>query len=183
MSKTNHHNDESVVKCPVEGCAYEGVSRGIHLHVMQSSGDGHGENGDVPPQLDFDDLEVVGEKKVSMNYPDQQNIEDAARLCPFCGRAFNGIRGIKIHVGQKAGQGVHPDDATDITKEDCPIAHVDDDMNVIELVEENAIMPSTKRRIESDIDSVSVDRVHEFIDSLRKDGEHEIADRAESELL
>lgn len=183
MSKTNHHNDESVVRCPVKGCGYEGVSRGIHLHVMQSSGSGHGPNGDVPQGLDFEDLDVVGEKNVSMNYPDEQNVEDAARLCPFCGRAFNGIRGIKIHVGQKAGQGVHPDDATEITKKDCPIAHVDDDMNVIELVEDNAIMPSTKRRIKSDIDSISTDRVHEFIDSLRDGDEDEFADRVENELL
>lgn len=183
MTKTNHRNKESVVQCPVEGCAYEGVARGIHLHVLQSSGSGHGPNGDIPGSLNFEDLEKVGEKDVTMSYPDERFEESVARLCPYCGSAFNGFRGVAIHLGQKDGQGVHPEGAKDIDKEDCPIAHVDDDMNVIELVEENSIMPSTKRRIKAESESVSIDLVHEFIEGLREDGYENIAERAVEEML
>lgn len=182
MTSTSHNNQESVVKCPVNGCDHEGLSRGIHLHVRQSSGDGHGPHGDTPEKLDFDDLEVVGEKGVKMDYPDERSEEDVVRLCPFCGSAFKGFRGIKIHVGQKRGQGVHPEDAIEITKDDCPIAHVDDDMNVIELVEENAIMPSTKRRIEGG-NSIEYDDVVSLIEEFEDEGKNEAADRIRSELL
>lgn len=169
--------------CPVEGCDHEGLSRGIHLHVRQSSGNGHGDHGDTPEHLNFDNLEVVGEKDVEMDYPDERTEEESVRLCPFCGNAFKGFRGIKIHVGQKKGQGVHPDDATDIEKSDCPIARVDDDMNVIEIVEDNAIMPSTKKRIEREEKSVSFEEVHQFIEEIRNDGYNDVAEKAEAQLL
>ncbi len=182
MGNTKHSNQETVVECPVEGCTKEGLSRGMHLHVRQSSGDGHGPHGDVPENLDFDNLKVVGEKGVDMDYPDERNEEEVARLCPFCGRAFNGFRGIKIHVGQKAGQGVHPDDATDITKDDTPIAHVDDDMNVIEIVDEKEMMPSTKRRIEGD-GSIEQADVLELIEEFEDEGNGEAASRIREKLL
>jgi hypothetical protein len=182
MTKTKHNNKETVVKCPVNGCDHEGLSRGMHLHVRQSSGDGHGPNGDTPDNLNLDTLEVVGEQSVEMDYPDERAEEDVARLCPYCGGAFNGFRGIKIHVGQKAGQGVHPDDATDIEKDDCPIAHVDENMNVIELVEENEIMPSTKRRILEE-DSVNENDVIELIEEFENEGDSQTADRIRSKLL
>ncbi len=155
----------------------------MHLHVRQSSGDGHGPHGDVPENITFDDLEVVGQKNVDMDYPTDREEEDVVRLCPFCGRAFNGFRGIKIHVGQKQGQGVHPDDATEIEKSDCPIAHVDDDMNVIEVVEDNALMPSTKQRILNDDDSIPKSDVLELIEGLEDEGDTETADRIRNELL
>jgi hypothetical protein len=183
MTSTQHTNEEKVVQCPVDGCEHEGLSRGIHLHVRQSSGGGHGPHGDTPESLDFDNLKEVGTKDVKMDYPDERTEEDVVRLCPYCGRAFNGFRGIKIHVGQKTGQGVHPEDATEITKNDCPIAHVDDDMNVIELVEENAIMPSTKQRILNGNDSIPKSEVLEFIEGLEGDGEQELADRVRDGLL
>lgn len=183
MSSKNHNNKESVVKCPVDGCDYEGLSRGIHLHIHQSSGGGHGEHGDVPDNISLSELEVVGEKTVKMDYPDSRSEEEVARLCPFCGHAYKGYRGIKIHVGQKAGQGVHPEDATDIAKEDCPVAHVDDDMNVIEIVEENSLMPSTKKRIEAESDSISLEVVQKFIEDLRSEGDEKAAEKVENRLL
>ena len=183
MGTTKHTNSEKVVKCPVEGCDHEGLSRGIHLHVRQSSGNGHGEHGDTPENLDFDNLETVGEKSVEMDYPDERTEEESARLCPYCGNAFKGFRGIKIHLGQKHGKGVHPDDATDIEKSDCPIARVDEDMNVIEIVEDKSIMPSTKKRIEAESDSVSLEAVHQFIEDIRNEGHEQVAEKAESQLL
>jgi len=117
-----------------------------------------------------------------MSYPDSREKSDTARLCPFCGRGFIGFRGLKIHLGQKVGQGVHPDDAKDIEKSDAPIAHVDDDMNVIELVEENLLMPSTKRRLLDDEEVISK-KVKEFINEIEEDGYGEVAETARSKLL
>jgi hypothetical protein len=182
MGSKSHNNAEVVVKCPVKGCDYEGLSRGIHLHVRQSAGGGHGPNGDTPENLDLSDLEEVGEKNVTMDYPETREEEDVARLCPYCGRGFQGFRGIKIHVGQKAGQGVHPEDSVDLEKEDCPVARVDDDMNVIDLVEENSIMPSTKRRI-LDEDSVDRDEIEDLIQEFENEGMENVAERIENTLL
>jgi hypothetical protein len=177
-------NEERLVRCPVDGCSYEGLSRGLHLHVRQSSGGGHGPNGDIPENLNFDNLETVGTQNVELDYPDSRQVEETARLCPYCGRAFRGYQGVKIHLGQKQGKGVHPEDAVEeTTKEDTPVAHVDEDMNVIEVVEEASLMPSTKRRLESDSDSVPIERVQEFIVGLEEDGFQECADRARDELL
>lgn len=183
MTTSQHSNEENVVKCPVEGCPHTGLSRGMHLHVRQSSGDGHGENGDVPPNISLDDLEVVGTKEVQMDYPDERNEEDVVRLCPYCGRAFNGFRGIKIHVGQKVGQGVHPDNATDIEKEDCPIAHVDDDMNVIEIVEERSMMPSTKQRLKNEQETIKKAALLEIIEELENEGKQDAANKLRTNLL
>lgn len=183
MVNCKHRNEETVVKCPVEECNHEGLSRGINLHVRQSSGDGHGPHGDVPDNLDFDNLTAVGEETVEYDYPEEREVENVARLCPFCGQAFNGFQGVKVHVGQKQGQGVHPEDATEVEKDDCPIAEVDDDMNVIEVVEERSLMPSTKRRITKENNSISEDKVLKFIEELKKEDEDEFAERVESSLL
>lgn len=172
------------MKCPVEGCDHEGLSRGMHLHVRQSSGDGHGPNGDTPENISFDDLEIVGEKDVEMNYPDKQKTGETARLCPFCGKAYRGFRGVKIHLGQKVGQGVHPDDAAELTKEDTPVAKVDEDMNVVDVVDSASLMPSTKRRIEGgDGGSVPKEDVLKFIGELESEGSDDLADRVRTTLL
>jgi hypothetical protein len=155
----------------------------MHLHVLQSAGNGHGPNGDIPEHLNFDELDVVGERDVEMDYPEERKVENTARLCPFCGNAFKGYQGVKIHLGQKQGKGVHPEDAVESTSlEDCPVAEVDEDMNVINVVKENGLMPSTKHRIEGE-DSVSIEIIQDYIQNLEKDGLEEQADRARSELL
>lgn len=182
MTKTSHTNKEDVVKCPIEGCTHDGLSRGIHLHVMQSSGNGHGPHGDIPEHLDFGSLETVGEKNVEMKYPDEQETSETVRLCPFCGRAFQGYRGLKIHLGQKVGHGVHPVDAKDVAKTDAPIAHVDDDMNVIEIVEEATLMPSTKRRLMNE-NSIPREKVIDFIEALTDGGHEQAAEMARNQLL
>jgi hypothetical protein len=181
--KKKHHNNENVVKCPVSGCDYEGLSRGIHLHIRQSAGGGHGDNGDVPENIDLNNLEVVGTEAVEMDYPEHRDVEDVARLCPYCGRAYTGFHGVKIHLGQKQGQGVHPEDATEIEKEDAPIAKVDDDMNVIDIVESRSLMPSTKRRIESDSDTVKKEAVVNVVKLLEDQGMDDAADIVTEELL
>lgn len=182
MGTKKNSNPEDIVKCPVEGCDHEGLSRGMHLHIRQSSGNGHGPHGDVPEHLDLSTLEKVGEQDVDIDYPETREIENVARLCPYCGRAFRGYQGVKIHLGQKKGQGVHPEDANETEKSETPIAHVDEDMNVIELVEEGAMMPSTKRRIE-DEDSIKQEDVVDLIDEFEEEGNEDVADRIRAKLL
>lgn len=183
MGKGKHRNDETVVKCPVDGCNAEKLSRAIHLHVRQSSGNGHGPHGDVPESLDMENLEKVGTQTVEMDYPEDREVDNVARLCPVCGKAFNGFRGVQIHLGQVQGRGVHSDDAPEkYEKDDFPIAEVDEDMNVINIVEEAQLMPSTQARIEGK-DSIPISDVQNFIDGLKEDGEDEFAERAENELL
>lgn len=154
----------------------------MHLHVRQSSGGGHGPHGDIPDSIDLDDLEVVGHQDVSVNYPDERNNEQVARLCPYCKQPFTGIQGIMIHLGQKGGSGVHPEDGPEkIEKEDCPVAKVDEDRNVIEVIEEGTLMPSTKRRRSGVIDR---EKVIDFIEALEdRDIDDEIIELAEEMML
>lgn len=181
MPSVKHLNEENVVKCPVEGCSHTGLSRGMHLHVRQSSGNGHGPNGDVPEHLSFDNLEVVGTQEVEMNYPSERDVEDVARLCPFCRRPFSGYQGVMIHLGQMEGKENHPEDSSEqVEKDDCPVAHVDENRNVIEIVEEGSLMPSTKRRRTGVVDRSDV---VDFIEWLENHGYDDAVEKGEQMLL
>lgn len=183
-AKSNKHkNDERTVKCPVDGCDEEPLARGAHLHVMRSSGDGHGEQGDVPAEIDLENLETVGSRQVEMDYPEERDAEQVARLCPYCERPFRGKHGVMIHLGQTAGRKNHPENPRDIHDiDDFSIVHVDDNENVVEVVEEGTTMPSTEQRRQRD-GSLDVNQVQDYIDSLREQGLDGEADRAEQMLL
>ena len=134
--KKSHRNKERVVKCPVEGCAAEKLARGIHLHVLQSAGNGHGEQGEIPDGISFDDLEDAGTQKVEVNYPEEREVESVARLCPYCSVPFKGKHGVLIHLGQVAGRKNHPPNASRVHEpEDFPIVKLDDDENIISVVD------------------------------------------------
>lgn len=182
MPQTNKHsNEERTVKCPVEECDYEGLSRSLHLHVRQSSGDGHGPHGDIPESIDFDNLETVGTQKVEMDYPESREVEQVARQCPFCELVFNGKHGVMIHLGQTAGKKNHPEDAAQqVGEDDLPVVEVDEDQNIVNVVEGDAKMPSTKRRQEKEAEE---ERIKRYINRLRNEGKDEEADIAEQELL
>jgi len=182
MPQTNKHsNEERTVRCPVEGCDYEGLARSLHLHVRQSSGDGHGPHGDIPEQIDLSSAETVGTQRVEMDYPENRNVENVARQCPFCGMVFNGKHGVMIHIGQTEGKKNHPDDATDqVDADDLPIVELDEDENIVNVVEGDAKMPSTKRREEKEDEE---DRIKRYISRLRDEGKDKEADIAEQELL
>jgi hypothetical protein len=184
--KIKHTNDEKTVRCPVEGCEKEVLSRGLHLHVSRSSGSGHGDQGEVPPNIDLGDADVVGSRSVEMEYPEERDSETVARLCPYCERPFRGKHGVMIHLGQVQGRKNHPEDAPKLHKpDDFAIVHVDENENVIEMVEEPTEMPSTERRreAEKEDESLDVDDVKEYIEGLREQGLDEQADQAEKMLL
>ena len=144
--KNSHRNKERVVKCPVEGCDAEKLARGIHLHVLQSAGKGHGEQGEIPDGISFDDLEDAGTKEVEVNYPEEREVESIARLCPYCSVPFNGKHGVLIHLGQVAGRKNHPPNASRVHEpEDFPIVKLDDDENIVSVVDNHtAASPSNK---------------------------------------
>jgi len=126
---------ERVVRCPVEGCDAEHPSRGIHLHMMRSVGDGHGEQGDYP-DVDVDDLEEVGRKAVDVDYPEERKSESVARLCPYCGDHFSGKEGVKIHLGQMAGRKNHPEGAASMHEPaDFDRVELDENENITAVVD------------------------------------------------
>jgi uncharacterized C2H2 Zn-finger protein len=181
MPQKKHSNQERTVKCPVEGCDYEGLARSLHLHVRQSSNEGHGPHGDIPDHIDLQSAETVGTQKVEMDYPESRDVETVARQCPFCGMVFNGKHGVMIHIGQTTGKKNHPEDATEqVETEDLPVVELDDDENIVNVVEGDAKMPSTKRRQQKESEE---SRVKKYIKRLREEDKDEEADIAEQELL
>lgn len=137
---------EKVVLCPIEGCDAEQLARGIHLHILQSSGGGHGEQGDIPPGVTLDDLDEVGRQSVDVNYPDERETEAVARICPYCGRPFKGKNGVSIHLGLVAGRKDHPPNASALHEPaDFPVVEVDDDENVVaDISSQQSAVPDTE---------------------------------------
>lgn len=129
---------ERVVRCPIEGCEAEHPSRGIHLHMMRSVGEGHGEQGDYP-EVNTDDLTEVGRETVNVDYPDERESESVARLCPYCRQPFSGKEGVMIHLGLVAGRKGHPENASGVhDSDDFPEAERDADENAIAVLNSGA---------------------------------------------
>lgn len=137
---------EPVVRCPVEGCNSEHPSRGLHLHLMRSIGDGHGPQGGTP-DVDVDDLTEVGRQEVDVDYPRERESESLVRICPYCRQHFSGKEGVAIHLGLVAGRKNHPVNASAFhTPEDFPVVKLDEHENVISVIEsgENAVEDDDK---------------------------------------
>jgi hypothetical protein len=125
---------EKVVRCPVDGCDAEHPTRGLHLHLMRSVGEGHGPQGEYP-DIDVEDLEEVGRKTVDVDYPDERDSESVARLCPYCEKPFKGKNGVLIHLGLVEGRKNHPKGASAVHEPtDFPVVELDDDENIISVV-------------------------------------------------
>lgn len=179
--RERHRNDERTVKCPVGGCDAEVLARGINLHVRRSSGNGHGPQGEVPKDISFDDLETVGSELVEMDYPEERDTEQVARLCPYCGTPFTGKQGVKIHLGQVAGRKNHPEDAADRHEpEDFPRVAVDSRENVVEVLDERSAPSSDSS---TDGERIEVEKVYRLVADLLAEGKTEAAARVREELL
>lgn len=174
---------EPTVKCPVEGCDAEKLKRGIHLHVRQSKGSGHGPQGEVTSTINLDNLETSGSQEVSMDYPETRQTERVGRRCPFCKEVFRGKQGVMIHLGRVASSGSHPKNPKkEIDAEKLAIVHLDEDGNVLEEVDEPTTLPSTRRRRESEQENTLEERVQSVIEEFRHEGKDEVADRLEEVL-
>ena len=179
--RERHRNDERTVECPVSGCDAEVLARGINLHVRRSTGNGHGKQGAVPEEVSFDDLETVGSEPVEMDYPEERETEQVARLCPYCGTPFTGKQGVLIHLGQVAGRKNHPEDAPERhAPEDFPRVAVDRHENVVGVVDDYPGDSSSSSREE---DAVEIEEVYRLVADLLAEGMTEAAARARAQLL
>jgi len=177
--RETHENDERTVLCPVEGCDSEQLARALHLHVRQSSGEGHGPQGEIPDDVALDDAETVGTETVEMEYPTERDTEQEVRLCPYCGQTFTGKQGLLIHLGQVAGRKNHPDDAADRHEPgEFPRVGVDEEENVVRLIENRTGANATEPEA-----AIPAERVYYYIAELLAEDQQEEAQRARRYLL
>lgn len=177
---SDHKNDERTVRCPVEGCDSTPLARGVNLHILRLSGNGHGPRNEVPDHISLDELETVGEREVEMDYPEERENEKHARLCPYCSETFSGLSGLMIHLGQTAGRKNHPENPKERhNPEDFPRVEVDSEGNVETAVDSAEASPA------DDTDNVAVPkgRVFALLADLVADGEAETAQRVRRALI
>jgi hypothetical protein len=131
-------NLEDKVVCPIEGCDSETAARGLHLHIYHTDdpeGEGHYPRGEVPPDFNKDNIEVIGKQSIQMDYPDEQELEDAKYLDTYTGKAYKGKRGLMIHLGQMEGQENIPSNVTDRhDADDFPMVKVDEKGNITDVL-------------------------------------------------
>jgi len=152
--------------------------------VRQSTGENHGPQGEIPDNISFDDLKTVGSQAVSIDYPDKQEIEPFGRQCPYCEEIFRGRRGVMIHLGLTEGRGTHPDNAKeDVDFDDLRVVRIDENENVIEEVDQSAVLPTTRRRREREREASIEEKVRGVIKEFRQEGKDEAADRLEMILM
>lgn len=178
MSDKPTRNAERVVKCPVEGCDAEKLARGMHLHVLRSVGDGHGDSGEIPEHVSFDDLEEVGTQEVEVNYPEERKVESVARLCPYCSVPFRGKNGVLIHLGQVAGRKNHPPNASKVHEpDDFPVVELDDDENIVGVVSSRSAESPDFDSVDQETDepeafaTFSKDEVERLYEAVSKAGD------------
>ena len=183
---SSDNNGERVVRCPAtypDGtqCEKEVLSRGLHLHVLRKSDEAHGPQNDIPPELDLSEAEVVGSQTVEVDYPEEREKEDVARQCPYCRQVFRGKQGLEIHFGQVVGRKNHPKDRDEFPDAtECPIVRVDDKGNITDVVQEGAVMPSTRQRKEQQ--RKEDETVEDFLSRLRASGRDDQANAVEEAL-
>jgi hypothetical protein len=176
---TDHTNDERTVRCPVEGCDATPLARGVNLHINRSSGDGHGPRGEVPDHISLDDLETVGEREVEMDYPEERDTDNAARLCPYCSETFAGVQGLMIHLGQTAGRKNHPANPKDRHEpRDFPRVKVDAEGNVQQVAGPQGDSTDIRKK-----GVVPMARVFRLIADLIADGQTQTANRVRRSLI
>jgi hypothetical protein len=131
-------NSEKKVECPIEGCDTETLARGLYMHIYQTDDaeqEGHYPRFEVPDSIDEDEIKITGNEEVEMDFPDTVDLEDRKYLDTYTGKAYQGKRGLMIHLGQMAGQDNIPEDVTaKHDAEDFPIVEIDHDGNITEVV-------------------------------------------------
>lgn len=108
----SHTNLEAVRQCPY--CDAKPLSRGLHVHVMNSEDDDHGPRGEVPDGFSVEDAEIVDRKEVTVEKPTKYSVDHHRLVCDYCGQTFKGELGIQVHLDRKAGEDdLHPGEAVD----------------------------------------------------------------------
>jgi len=176
---TDHSNDERTVICPVEECDATPLARGVYLHVLKSTGRGHGQQDEIPDDISLDGLETAGAREVKMDYPENRDNEKYARLCPYCSATYSGVSGLMIHLGQTAGRKNHPTDPKERHEPlDFPRVNVDENGNIEQVVDSSDIP-----EVDSGKGVVAESRVFRLIADLIADGKARMAHRVRRTLL
>jgi hypothetical protein len=132
MSNSNT-NKEATVECPE--CGESIIKRGLFAHVFQSSDEAHGERFTVPDDFDVEEAEEIGEEDVELDYPEQIDLDEQYYLDTYTGKAYEGARGLMVHLGQMAGQNNIPEDVAERHEaRDFPEVEIDDDGNITEVI-------------------------------------------------
>ena len=134
-------NLEEKVKCPIQGCGKEVSARGLNMHVFHTNdpeGKGYYPKGETPPDFDpSGNIEVVGQEEVEMDYPDEINLDDKEYLDTYTGKAYQGKRGLMIHLGQMAGKHNIPENVQERhDAEEFPLVETDEEGNITTVIRE-----------------------------------------------
>lgn len=104
-------NDTSNSGEPLRRCIYCGEyhpGRGMYNHVRWSSGDGHGDRGDVPSDFEVSDCEKVGTVDIGINSRTDYQKDHDRYICNYCGETCIGKSGLGVHLSRKADDTLHP---------------------------------------------------------------------------
>lgn len=172
----NRDSKEDTVECPIDGCDTETLARGLFMHIFQTDdpeGEGHFPRGEVPSHINEEEIKVTGEEDVDVDYPDTQNLEKANYLDTYTGKAYQGKRGLMVHLGQMSGKDNIPEDVTERHEaNDFPIVEVDDDGNITEVLkpaEGNVppLEPYLPWYNDEDTGFVKKQKIKEFVEEVR----------------
>jgi len=172
----NEDSKEDMVECPIGGCDTETLARGLYMHIFQTDDpeeESHYPRGEVPSHIDEEEIKVTGKKEVELDYPDEQDLEDARYLDTYTGKAYKGKRGLMVHLGQLAGKNNIPEDVTerhDAT--DFPIVETDKNGNITDVLKwpEESVPPLEPYLPWYDDEEdgyVSRRKISKFIDEIR----------------
>ena len=162
--------------CPYCGKSYS--SQGIHTHVQQSKGNGHGPHGEVPEDFDVDSLKPSNKKpRGGVTHSRAETSTRHLYLCNWCNELCKGERGYKIHLGKSRDDPLHPEDAS-IEDEQYTLIPADDEWNpFMDLEDVYQIQDRRRRRgafdssAERPIDTVSEDVEEQIATLLSKNSE------------
>ena len=173
-----HKNLEAVRKCPF--CGDEVLSRGLFVHVFNSSDEAHGDRGETPDNFSVDDAEIVGHREVTMNNPTKYNVDHHRYVCDYCGDTFKGALGLQVHLERKAGKNtVHPEEAEERDVESFEkFPATEDGKIIVESKEEADILPedaeivlAEKLDLDKDDPQIPLSEVEALRDRFYKDAE------------
>jgi hypothetical protein len=147
------------------------------MHIFQTNdieGQGHHPRGEIPEYISEEEIKVTGKSEVEMDYPEIQDLSEAMYLDTYTGKAYQGRRGLMVHLGQRAGKDNIPEDVTKRHEpDDFPIVKVDDDGNITEVIKwpEDSVPPVEPYLDwyeDEDRGYIQRSRVKEFIENIEE---------------
>jgi hypothetical protein len=115
-----------------------------------------------------------------MDYPEERDTEQVARLCPYCSTPYNGTNGVLIHLGQVAGRENHPEDGAEKhAEEDFPRVEVDERGNITTVLDDT----TAPAQVNFDKGGVPLRRVYRLLADLMANDEVQTAHRVRKQLL